>query len=286
MKVVVTGTTGYIGGHIVELLLANGHEVAAVVRKYSMELPASVKQFVDAGDDDVLLQEFTDFDAEIVIHCAAAQVLKYSIENSAELVDTNIGFGARMLAISHDAGVRGFIAAGTFATHADGTPDYQPQNLYAATKQAFSSIAAHYQRNSSMKVVTLELSDTYGPHDPRPKFLNLVREAARSGKTLEASPGLQTIHPIHVDDVAQAFMHCAQLILQDAHLDYVYSVHGPAGVTLQELVKLYEAATDCKVSVAWGALEYRPFEIMQPYTGETLHDWSAKISLSEGLKNL
>ncbi|MEY2634394.1 MAG: hypothetical protein RIS75_334 [Actinomycetota bacterium] len=286
MKVVVTGATGYIGHHIVKQLLSEGHLVAAVVRQISEDLPTAVDQIVDHHDDAALFHALVEFEAEIVIHCAASQILEHSIQHSAELVETNVGFGARMLAVAHAAGVIGFVAAGTFSTHADGSRDYEPQNLYAATKEAFKSIATHYQRNTSMKVVTLEISDTYGSNDPRPKFLNLVSEAARNGTTLEATLGLQIMYPIHVDDVANAFVHCAQLLIQGVHLDTVYSVHGPTGLNLQDLVQLYESVNSCAVPVLWGARAYRGFEIMSPYVGLTLPEWSVKIPLEEGLKHL
>lgn len=286
MKIVVTGATGYIGQHIIKQLISEGNSVAAVVRSTSLSLPDSVVQFVDTGDDSQLVNDFSKFGCEILVHCAAAQMLHQSVENSAELVSTNIGFGARMLAISHAASVRGFVAAGTFSTHADGTSNYAPQTLYAATKEAFTSLASHYRRNTSMPVVVLELSDTYGPKDPRPKFLNLVHQAAVDGTTLEASPGLQILHPIHVGDVARAFIHSAHMLLDGQNLELTYSVHGDEAVTLQELVALYEYAHDCEVNVVWGARKYRDGEIMNPYTGTRLPGWVPQVSLSEGLKNL
>lgn len=286
MKVVVTGATGYIGQHIVKQLVSQGISVAAVVRQTSNALPDSVTQFVDSGDDAQLVQEFTSFGVNIVMHCAAAQMLQQSVETSAQLVEVNIGFGARMLAISHAAGVRGFISAGTYSTHADGSSAYAPQTLYAATKQAFTTLAAHYRRNTSMTVVVLELSDTYGPSDPRPKFLSLVREAATTGTQFEASPGLQVLHPIHVDDVARAFVHTAQLLIESKELEFVYSVHGETAVTLQELVGIYESVNSCNVEVVWGGRNYRDGEIMNPYTGVNLPEWAPNISLVEGLKQL
>jgi CDP-3, 6-dideoxy-D-glycero-L-glycero-4-hexulose-4-reductase len=286
VKVVVTGATGYVGGVIVEQLISQGNEVAAVVRALSDLLPVGVQQIVDTGDDAFVLSEFQSFGVEVVIHCAAHQDLNHSLLSSANLIETNLGFAGRMLAIAELAGVTGFVAAGTFATHADGTNEYAPQNLYAATKQAFNALAEHYRRNTEMSVVVLELSDTYGPNDPRPKFLTLVKKAASSQQTLDASPGLQVLNPIHVDDVARAFLHAANLLIDGVELAATYCVHGTEAVTLQELVSIYESVHDLKVNINWGGRQYREGEIMKPFVGEPLPSWQPTISLSVGLRQI
>ena len=94
------------------------------------------------------------------------------------------------------------------------------------------------------------------------------------------------MYPIHVDDVANAFVHCAKLILEGVHLDTVYSVHGQTGLNLHDLVALYESVNSCVVPVKWGVRAYRGIEIMTPYVGQTLPEWSAKIPLEQGLKIL
>ena len=150
MKVVVTGATGYIGHHIVKQLLSEGHLVAAIVRKFSEDLPTAVDQIVDHHDDSALFNELVEFEAEIVIHCAASQILQNSIHNSAELVETNVGFGARMLAVAHAAGVIGFVAAGTYSTHADGTRDYVGNLRHVRTARSTTKVFEFGESGSSL----------------------------------------------------------------------------------------------------------------------------------------
>jgi nucleoside-diphosphate-sugar epimerase len=287
LKAVVTGATGFIGPRLVARLLAEGWSLLAIVQPGDMTpLPDSVLVREDVGTAAADAAMLMDFAPDVVIHLAACQDLTDAPEAVDALIEANVAFGARMLAASAAAGARGFVAAGTFMSHADGTEDYAPQTMYAATKQAFRDLGAHYNRWTRLRVTTLELSDTYGPGDPRPKFLNLVAASARSGEVLDATPGEQTVRPLHVDDVADAFLHAATMLGEGSELEDVYSLHGADAVTLQELVALFTTATGLSPHVRFGGRPYRSNEIMAPYVGESLPGWAPSIELERGLREV
>lgn len=285
VRAVVTGATGYVGTRLVGSLLREGWELMAVVQPADpAQLPPAVLRVEDTGSSLANAALLAEFHPDVVLHLAACQFQHDSPDAADALMEANVSFGARMLAAAAQAGARGVVAAGSFQTHGRGTADYAPQTLYAATKQAFSDIAAHYNRWTPLRVVVLELSDTYGPEDPRPKFLNLLADAARTGQPLDATPGEQVLHPLHVDDVVGAFTAAAGLLCAGADLGSEYSVSGPRGVTLRELADAFREATGLDPDVRFGAREYRPNEIMNPYLGPTLPGWSPSIQLEDGLR--
>jgi nucleoside-diphosphate-sugar epimerase len=287
LKAVITGATGYIGRRLVGRLLVDGWSLLALVQPGDVAaLPAHVLRRQDAGSASADADILTEFAPDVVLHLAACQDLSDGPETSDALVEANITFGARVLAAAAASGAIGVVAAGTFMTHADGTPDYAPQTLYAATKQAFRDLAAHYRRWTTLRVTVLELSDTYGPDDPRPKFLNLLSAAAASGEQLDATPGEQLLYPLHVDDIVEAFVHAATMLLDGAELDEAYSIHGPTGVTVRELAALFSAATGRSPDVAFGGRPYRVNEIMTPYVGPSLPGWRPVIPLDRGLREV
>ena len=287
MRTVLTGATGYIGRHLLAAILERGWHVCAVVQPLDeTPLPAAVARVPDPGSAADLAVALATFRPDVVMHLAACQDLTDMPEASDSLIEANLDFGARALSAAHAAGARAFVAAGTYSAHVTGTAEYAPQTLYAATKQAFLSIGEYYRRNTPLRTVMLELSDTYGPGDARPKFLNLVASAAASGETLEASPGDQQVRPLHVDDIVEAFIHAATLILEGAELDAVYSVAGPQAVTLRELVDEFERATRRPVPIRWGARSYRVREIMRPWAGNPLPSWQPRIGLAVGLRGV
>jgi nucleoside-diphosphate-sugar epimerase len=285
LKVAVSGATGYIGQRLIRRLLAEQQEVLAILQPGELhQLPAAVTCMEDPGTSAGAVDRLRPFHPDIVIHLAASQNLTAQPQAVDDLVEANIAFGARVLCAAADSGARGLVAAGTFMAHMDGTSEYAPQTLYAATKQAFSDLAAYYRRWTPLRVTVLELSDTYGPGDSRPKFLNLLAEACRSGETLDATPGEQTLHPIHVDDVVDAFVHAATMLADGVDLEPVYSVHGAKPVTVRELVDVFAAATGLEPSVRFGGRPYRLNEIMRPYVGDPLPDWSPSVPLEQGLR--
>lgn len=287
MRAVITGGTGYIGGRLLRIAVQRGWDVCALVAPGDeTPLPAGVERVTDPGTSSALAARLVKFAPDAVWHLAACQDLSGSSEAADALVATNLGFGARVLEAAHVAGAHAFVSAGSFAVHALGESAYAPQNLYAATKQAFTDLAAHYSASTPMKTVVLELSDTYGPDDPRPKFLSLLDRAARTGKVLQATAGEQRMRPLHVDDIAEAFLHATEALLAGQALSQTHSVAGPDEVTLRELADVFARATGLTPPVEWGARPYRTGEIMRPYTGDPLPGWSPRIHLAQGLESV
>jgi nucleoside-diphosphate-sugar epimerase len=284
VRTVVTGATGYIGGRLLAAMLERGWDTCAVVHSADdSALAPGVLRVPDTGRAPDLATALAAFGPDAVMHLAAAQDLTDDPSASDALVEANLAFGARVLAASRAAGARAFVAAGTYSAHATGVYEYVPQTLYAATKRALLALMEHYRVNTPLATVMLELSDTYGPGDGRPKFINLIAEAAASGESLHASPGDQVVRPIHADDIVAAFIHSAILLLDGAEVGAVHSVAGPDAVTLRELVDVFERATGGRVPVEWGARPHRPNEIMNPWSGDPLPAWEAGIGLLEGL---
>lgn len=291
-RALVTGATGFVGSHLVARLLADGWEVHALVRGQSAldRLgPDARRVQVHRGDDgiDAVRAAMRHARLDVVFHLASLFLSDHEPLDVAHLVESNITFGSLLLEAMSRENVRCLVNAGTSWQHYEGR-DYSPVNLYAATKQAFEAILQYYVEATPIRAVTLELSDTYGPGDPRRKIINLLVEAARSGRELVASPGEQEIDLVHVDDVVDAFITGAGKLLSgrvDAHERY--SVSSRSAISLRALAVELERALGRKVPVAWGGRPYRAREVMKPIAfAGALPGWQARIPLSLGLKAL
>jgi nucleoside-diphosphate-sugar epimerase len=165
--------------------------------------------------------------------------------------------------------------------HVDAAP-YSPVSLYAATKQAFADILVFYAEVEGLAVHTLELTDTYGPGDPRAKLIPLLLRSAREGVPVEMTDGNQLIDLVHVDDAVGALLATA-----DAPAGHVYSARGDGAITLRELVERFQHATGLSLDVRWGARPPRPREMLRPWmTGSPPPNWSPCIRLDDGLRAL
>lgn len=285
----VTGATGFIGKHLTRRLIQLGWRVHLVTRPNSL-LP-NYPEFSQAtnhcysGQTSEMHSILAAAKPDVVFHLASHFLAEHKSDRDAEqLIASNITFATALLEAMKETGIRHFINTGTVWQHYQGD-NYEPVNLYAATKQAFEDILAYYVSAHDFRAITLKLSDTYGPDDTRPKLLNLLRHTTVENLPLHLSPGQQKIDLVHVDDVVNAYLLSAQQIQQNSFRGHArYSVGTGKPISLQSLIKQCETAWGKKPPVEFGARPYRAREVMLPWQGALLPGWSVKMDLLTFLK--
>ena len=165
VKVLVTGATGFVGTHLVSSLLDNGYDVHCIVRRESDTTNIDVRSSIFRWDESIseLMKYFEKENYNGVIHLASLFLSFHKSENIENLISSNIRFGVYLLEASTKNNVNWFINTGTFWQHFN-NEDYNPVNLYSATKEAFLKIAKYYTEVCpSLIFSTIKLSDTFGP---------------------------------------------------------------------------------------------------------------------------
>lgn len=290
-RLMITGASGFLGSRLVGKFLSQGSSVVAVVRETS-----SLQQLEPFARHPGLeiaklapgygnLEElFTGKEIDVVIHTSAAMDAGDDENAVRNLERSNILFPSLLLSAMKKRGIRYFINTGTGWQNAD-SPAYRPFNLYAATKQAFETILAHFVEDG-LQAVTLRLFDTYGPNDPRTKILRLFDRSTAT--PTDFSGGEQQIDLVHIDDVCRAYAMAAELLLSGGVSSHgVFTVSGGHPITLRELAALFERVRNVRCLIDWGRKPYRPREIMKPtYAFESVPGWKPLIPLEAGLRNL
>ena len=282
----VTGATGFVGGRLARRLLADGWETHAIVRPSSnatilRSVVGSGSVHVHDGSTVGLVDIVRSVHPDIVFHLASVFVAEHRTDDVDPLIRSNVLFGVQLLEAMTVAGVSDIVNTGSYSQHYEGR-EYSPVSLYAATKQAFQDILQFYCEVRGLRAVTLELPDTYGPNDRRPKLLSLLDRAARTGETLQMSPGEQLLDLLHVDDVVHGYGVAADGLLS-GHLPSPsqYQLSSGSLVRLKDVVELYRQATGHTVSVAWGGRPYRVREVMEPRSPvPLLPGWAPSRSLA------
>jgi nucleoside-diphosphate-sugar epimerase len=288
-KVLITGATGYVGSKLCQRLLANGWQVDVLVRTTGRPLPESLAHLVGKHTYDGSAQSALDAVAaanpDVVFHLASLVIAEHQSDQITDLINSNLLLGTHLAEACVRNGVLRFINTGTYWQHYR-SDRYDPVCLYAATKQAFEDILDFYADAFGLRVITLKLFDTYGPDDPRPKLVNLLVKALHSGEALGMSPGDQVLDLVHIDDVTNAFVVGAQLLLNATsytpHKRYVVSSGEPLSV--RQLVNLMEQVAGKTIQVTFGARPYRSREVMLPWQGgKLLPEWQTEKKLTTEL---
>ena len=286
----LTGASGFIGSHLVGRLRQAGWVVGTIARPRAARAldadRAISRSFRYSGKTGELCAAIKEFRPDVVFHLASLFLAQHRTEDVETLIESNVLLGTRLLEAMHLAGADRLVNAGTSWQGGTGA-EYDPANLYAATKQAFEDIVQYYVAASGLKCTTLRLFDSYGPGDTRRKLLRLLLDALRTGETLGMSPGRQVIDLAHVDDICRAFSHAgAKLMTRAKPGSSVYAVSGGQRMSVRDVVATLEKAAGKTMSVEFGARPYREREVMMPWSGPPLPGWMPKITLLDGFRAL
>lgn len=289
MKILVTGATGFIGQNLISSLLDKNYEIHCIVRVGSdtSKIDSKVKIFKYDENINSLIEYFSQEDFDGVIHLASLFLASHTKDDISNLISSNVKFGTELLEACKVSDVKWFINTGTFWQNFE-NKNYNPVNLYAATKEAFQNIARYYTETSKLVFTTIKLNDTFGSNDTRNKVFNLWSKIAKSGETLEMSAGEQIIDISYIEDVISTYEILINHLSSDKKNEFrnkEFVVTNTQKMSLQELSKVFEEATKTKLNIIWGAKPYRDREVMIPYDqGKIVPKWIQKYTLQEAIR--
>ncbi len=226
MKVLVTGTAGFIGSHVAQVLLARGDEVVGfdnlndyydVSLKQArlarlLDKPGYTHIAADLADRAAVEQAFAAHKPARVVNLAAQAGVRYAAENPHVYVQSNVtGFlhileGCRHHDVQHlvyasTSSVYGANRAMPFSEHA---PAEHPLTLYAATKKANEQMAHSYAHLYGIPCTGLRFFTVYGPWGRPDMALFLFTRAILEGKPIKVfNHGHHKRSFTYVDDIVE-----------------------------------------------------------------------------------
>ena len=252
-KALVTGGAGFIGSHVVERLLADGHEVAVLddLSTGRLENLASARgnprlkvHQADAADF-AKIRPFFD-GVQWVFHLAALADIVPSIVDPLKYHRANVDGTASVLEASRAAGVERLVYAASSSCY--GLPDLfptpetapvRPMYPYALTKRVGEEYVLHWAKTYKMSAVSLRLFNVYGPRSRTSGTYGAVFGVFLAQKLADkpytvVGDGTQTRDFTYVTDVADAF---AAAAASDAAGE-VFNVGSGGTYSVNELVGL------------------------------------------------
>jgi nucleoside-diphosphate-sugar epimerase len=291
-RVLVTGGSGFIGGHLVSRLAEHcGH--VAVISRHKQDPGQGVAVLVgDLRDGRFVRRALTETRPEIIFHLAAFKERRQDPEAFATALEVNAqGSLNLLLAAQALSSLEAIVAVGTADEYGCIPAPFvedareRPMNAYALSKQYVTHLCELFHAAHGLPVTVLRPTLAYGPGQGAEMFVPALIGALLEGKTFPMTSGEQTRDYVFVSDVVDALIRAAS---SHEALGSVINIGSGRPVRIADLARKVERMVGASGQVLIGALPYRQGETMDYFVDATraasLLGWTPGVSLEEGLR--
>ena len=221
-KVLITGATGFIGSHLVELFVEQGFQVVAFDRYNPNNHWGWLENSKYKNEIEVILGDVRDYDSiskaikgcSAVLHLAALIGIPYSYVSPLAYIRTNVEGSYNVLEAAKNLELDQVLITSTSETY--GTAQYVPidekhplvgQSPYAATKIAADQLALSYHRSFGLPVKIVRPFNTFGPRQSaRAVIPTIISQGLNGSKNLKLGNLEPTRDLTYVKDTCSAFL--------------------------------------------------------------------------------
>ena len=256
MRTLITGGAGFIGSHLSEALLAQGHQVSVIdnLSTGSMENIAHLKGHpgfsytIDSITNEPLLAELID-GCDAVFHLAAAVGVKKIVEEPVHTIETNVhgtevvlkhaNKKKKLVVIASTSEVYGKSTAVPFGEDADLVMGPTPKHrwAYACSKAIDEFLALAYWKEKKLPIVIVRFFNTVGPKQSGQYGMvipNFVRQALAGQPITVHGDGTQSRSFTYVGDVVDALV---KLLAEPRAVGQVFNVGNVEEITILDLAR-------------------------------------------------
>jgi UDP-glucuronate 4-epimerase len=263
----VTGGAGFIGSHLVEKLLADGHDVAILddfndfydpqIKRDNISAVANqiaVHQ-VDLRDESKVVNVFRREKFDAVAHLAARAGVRPSIQQPHLYYDTNVVGTLHLLEAARTTGVERFIFASSSSVYgaAKTVPFLEEEHLtqtlspYAATKIAVEFLCSTYSHLYKMRIVALRYFTVYGARQrPDLAIHQFTRKIHSGGPIDQFGDGTTRRDYTYIDDIIQGTM---AALKYDGPMFDIFNLGESETIQLKDLIAAIEKALGKKAKI-------------------------------------
>ncbi len=298
MRILVTGGAGFLGSHLCDRLLADGHEVLAVDNLYTGSKSNIAHNLQNPNFEfmrhDVTFPLFVEVDAIYNLACPASPIHYQKFPT--QTIKTSVIGAINMLGLAKRLNIP-ILQASTSEVYGDPTISPQPESYwgnvnpiglrscYDEGKRAAESLFFDYHREHNVKIRVARIFNTYGPrmnlHDGR-VVSNFIRQAISGESITLYGTGEQTRSFCYVDDLIDGLVR-----LMNSPGDVVGPINlgNPDEFTMKELAAKVIDLTGSKSDLVYEALPSDDPQQRKPDTTKAseILGWAAKIDLNAGL---
>ncbi|EKD44097.1 MAG: hypothetical protein ACD_71C00239G0003 [uncultured bacterium (gcode 4)] len=305
MKILITGTSGFIGFHTAKVLLERGDTIIGVDNEndyYDVNLKetrrAILEQYPnfsfykgDISDFSFLEKVFEAEKPEKVLNLAAQAGVRYSLINPFAYVQTNLVGFHNIIELSKRYAVKNFVYASSSSVYGKNKKQPysvedkvdHPMSLYAATKKSNELIAHAYSHLFNLPTTGIRFFTVYGPYGrPDMAYFSFSKKILKKETIDVFNYGKSVRDLMYIDDIVDGVVKC----LDNSFQYEVFNLGNDNPITLEYMISLIEKglgetaeknylpAQPGDVDETWADIEY---------SKKMLH-WEPKVRVEEGME--
>lgn len=295
-RVLVTGGAGFIGSHIVDRLVNDGHEVVildnfATGKRENVNAKAKLVE-CDVADYEKILPHFKDI--EVVFHTAALARLSPSVKNPLPAHEANVTGTLNVLWAARNSGVKKFIYSSTSSIYGDQEPENYPlketlpekfKSPYSLQKWMGEKYCQLFSKIYGIHTVILRYFNVYGPRQITEGMyatvigIFLQQRSKGQPMTIVSDAGERRRDYTHVSDIVQGNILAWQKDVSDGEVINLgrgknYSVNEVAALIGGPTVKIDPRPWDAAITLADNS------------KAKSLLGWEPKIAFEDGIAEL
>jgi UDP-glucuronate decarboxylase len=297
MRILVTGGAGFIGSHLIDRLMAQGHEVVCLDNFYTGH-KRNILQWLDSPYFELIRHDITEpirLEVDRIYHLACPASPVHYQYNPVKTIKTNVMGTLNMLGLAKRIKAR-FLLASTSEVYGD--PDVHPQpeeyrgnvncigirSCYDEGKRVAETLAFDYHRQNNVDIRVMRIFNTYGPrmleNDGR-VVSNFIVQALQGIPLTVYGDGSQTRSFCYVSDLVEGMMRLMEG-------DYIGPVNigNPGEYTILQLAQTIQEMVNPNAELTFKPLPQDDPKQRQPdiTRAKTWLGWEPTIALAEGLK--
>ena len=304
MKILITGAAGFIGSHLSETLLNEGHEIVGFdnfdpfydrgIKERNLEKSLSIEAFSliegDLNNSADMKTLFSGQKYDVVIHLAAKAGVRPSIKHPLDYTKVHIQGTQNLLEMMKIEGIKRLVFASSSSVYGNSTVVPYNENMnvnnpispYAATKVAGEVLCSSYRQLFGISATCLRFFTVYGPRQrPEMAIAKFIRKAYNGESISVFGDGTSSRDFTYIDDIIQG-------VVSAVHTDLGYEIINlgeSATIDLNSLIALIEKLTGKEVKK--DHIEMQPGDVFTTYAdiskAKELLNYKPTTNMEEGI---
>lgn len=308
--ILITGCAGFIGSHLTEKFLNNGHQVVGIdnfdpfydrsVKEQNMQGFLSNENFrffeVDLADTDRLFKSLAEVQIDAIVHLAGKAGVRPSIEDPQGYIRANIVATQNILDLMKERQIRklAFASSSSVYGNTKETPFHEQQDVsnpispYAFTKKACELLNYTYHSLHKLDIVNMRFFTVFGPRQRPDLAIHKFTKLILNGSEIPMfGDGSTSRDYTYVADTVDGIYRIVNYLFDNEKVYEIVNLGNNQPVKLRDMIASIEKATDCKANIK--QLPMQPGDVDITYANiekaKALFGYNPQFSFEKGIGN-